>query len=270
MTTESALAHIDEIVDRLSDQPHAVCLDYDGTLTPIRPSPPEAILGEEMRAAIMKLARQCPVAIVTGRELGDARAMVDVDVIYAASHGFELQFPDETASAHPPAEAFRAEIADTAATAEAGARDIEGVLIERKPFSTAVHFRLTRPEDMPRVHALIAELERQYPGLRVLHGKMVCEFQPRLDWNKGRAVLLVAERLGAPKRGLLYIGDDVTDEDAFKAIRPDGTSILVSEAARETDARYRLHDPDEVQLFLDRLADGLAGACRGTGAQTQP
>lgn len=257
MTTESALAHIDEIVDRLTDQPRAVCLDYDGTLTPIRPSPPEAVMGEDMRAAVVKLARQCPVAIVTGRELGDARAMVDVDLIYAASHGFELQFPDEAADAHPPAETFRAAVAQSAAAAEARAREIEGVMIERKPFSTAVHFRLAKSEDLPRVHALIADLERQYPDLRVLHGKMVCEFQPRIDWNKGRAVLLVADRLGVPKRGLLYIGDDVTDEDAFHALGTEGIGILVRDAGRDTGARYHLRDPDEVRVFLDRLSEAL-------------
>ena len=258
MATESALAHIEEIVDRLSDQPHALCLDYDGTLTPIRPSPPEAILSADMRAAIVALARQCPVAIVTGRALGDARNMVDIDLIYAASHGFELKFPDEPATSHAPAEAFRAAVAETAATAEAGARDIDGVMIERKPFSTAVHFRQTKPEDLPRVHALIAELERQHPDLRVLHGKMVCEFQPRLDWNKGRAVLLVADRLQVPKRGLVYIGDDITDEDAFRAIGAEGIGIMVGEDGRETAARYHLSDTGEVRVFLQRLAEGLA------------
>jgi len=110
-------------------------------------------------------------------------------------------------------------------------------MIERKPFSTAVHFRLARPEDLPRVHALVAELERQHPDLRVLHGKKVCEFQPRLDWDKGRAVLLVADRLQVPKRGLVYIGDDVTDEDAFNAIAEEGIGILVGETDHGTAAR---------------------------------
>jgi len=260
MSTENALDRMDEIVERLSAQSHAICLDYDGTLTPIRPSPPEAVLSNDMRAAIVKLARQCPVAIVTGRALSEAREMVNVDLIYAASHGFELQFPAEAAESHAAAEAFHKAIAETATTAETGASDIGGVMIERKPFSTAVHFRLTKPADMPRVRALIAELEQQYPDLRVLHGKKVCEFQPRIDWNKGRAVLLVADRLRVPRRGLLYIGDDVTDEDAFKAIRPDGIGILVSESARETDAHYHLRDPDEVRAFLKRLADELERA----------
>ncbi|RIA47622.1 trehalose-phosphatase [Dichotomicrobium thermohalophilum] len=260
MTTEHALARVDDIARHLTRQAHVICLDYDGTLTPIRPSPPEAVLGDEMRKALVKLAEQSPVAIVTGRELSDARQMVDIDLIYAASHGFELKFPDEPAQAYEPAEAYREAISDTADSAEEGASDIEGVMIERKPFSTAVHFRKAAPEDMPKVSKLVAELQEQHPGLRVLQGKKVSEFQPRIDWDKGRAVALLAERLEVPLEGVLYIGDDVTDEDAFRAIAGKGIGILVNETDRETAAQYRLDDPDEVRVFLKRLAEALRGA----------
>ncbi|NBC87925.1 MAG: trehalose-phosphatase [Alphaproteobacteria bacterium] len=260
MTTEHALARVEDIARHLTRQPHVICLDYDGTLTPIRPSPPEAVLGEDMRAAVVKLAQQSPVAIVTGRQLSDARQMVDIDVIYAASHGFELKFPDEPAQSYEPAEAYRAAIAETADTAEDAARGIDGVMVERKPFSTAVHFRKMAPEDMPKVSKLVAELQEQHPGLRVLRGKKVSEFQPRIDWDKGRAVALLAERLEVPLEGVLYIGDDVTDEDAFRTIAGKGLGILVNETHRETAAQYRLDDPDEVRMFLERLAEALGGA----------
>jgi trehalose 6-phosphate phosphatase len=260
MTIEHALARVGDIARRMARQPHLICLDYDGTLTPIRPSPPEAMLGESMRAALVKLARISPVAIVTGRELNDARQMVDIDLIYAASHGFELKFPNEPAQSYAPAEAYRAAVAETADLAEAGAGDIAGVMIERKPFSTAVHFRLTAPEDIPRVSRLVEALQDQHDSLRVMQGKKVAEFQPRIDWDKGRAVALLAERLGVPLEGVLYIGDDVTDEDAFRAIAGSGIGILVNDTDRETGAQYRLDDPDEVRAFLERLAEALGGA----------
>lgn len=264
MTTESALERIDTIAERLSRQPHVVCLDYDGTLTPICSSPPEAVLSPEMRAAIIGLLQQCPVAIVTGRQLSDARAMVGIDLIYAASHGFELQFPSEPAQPYGPAEAYRPAIAETASYAEAAANGIDGVMVERKPYSTAIHFRRTAPEHLPQVDKLVADLEERYPGLRVLHGKKVSEFQPRLDWDKGRAVLLLADRLNVPREGVLYIGDDVTDEDAFGAIAGAGIGILVNETPRETVAQFRLNDPDEVRVFIERLAGALASkAARG-------
>ncbi len=257
MTTEHALARVEDIARHLTRQPHVICLDYDGTLTPIRPSPPEAVLEDEMRAAIRKLAAQSPVAIVTGRQLDDARRMVGIDLIYAASHGFELKFPGEPAKPYAPAESYRAAIAETADAAESGARGIDGVLIERKPFSTAVHFRKTAPEDMPQVDALVADLQARHPGLRVLQGKKVCEFQPRIDWDKGRAVGLLAERLEVPLEGVLYIGDDVTDEDAFRTIAGKGIGILVNETDHDTAAQYRLNDPAEVQIFLERLTEAL-------------
>jgi len=260
MTTQHAMARVAEIARRLTGQRHVICLDYDGTLTPIQPSPPEAVLADDMRAALVKLAETTPVAIVTGRQLSDARQMVDIDLIYAASHGFEMKFPHEPAQSYGPAEAYRGAIEDTADSAEEGATDIDGVMIERKPFSTAVHFRQTAPEDMPKVSKLVAALQDQHPGLRVLQGKKVSEFQPRIDWDKGRAVALLAERLQVPLEGVLYIGDDVTDEDAFRAIAGKGIGILVNETDRETAAQYRLDDPDEVRVFLERLAEALARA----------
>jgi len=259
MTTQSALDRIDAIANRLSARPRLVCLDYDGTLTPIRPTPPEAVLAHDMRAAIVKLAQRCPVAIVTGRELADARSMVDIDLVYAASHGFEFQFPGEPGERYGPAETYHAAITETANRAERSASAIDGMLIERKSFSTAIHFRNTPPEQVPKVEALVGELEAAHPNLRVLRGKKVCEFQPRIDWNKGRAVLMLAERLKVPRAGVLYIGDDITDEDAFRAIAGDGIGIVVSDADRETAATYRLNDPEEVRIFLERLANALGG-----------
>jgi trehalose-phosphatase len=266
MTTESALKRVDEIARALAGQPHAVCLDYDGTLTPIRPSPPEAVLSANMRAAIVKLAECCHVAIVTGRGLGDARAMVGVDLIYAASHGFELQFPGEPAKPYAAADTYHAAIEETAETAEARADGIKGLMVERKPFSTAIHFRQTPADDLPKVEALLDVLAQQHPTLRTLRGKKVCEFQPRIDWDKGRAVLLLADRLGVARRGLLYIGDDVTDEDAFRAIAGEGIGVLVCDEPRETAARYHLRDPDEVRVFLEQLADFMCGAQPGENA----
>jgi len=263
MTTDNALARAQDIARHLSRQPHVVCLDYDGTLTPIRPSPPEAVLGDEMRAAIVALTKRTPVAIVTGRQLSDARAMVDIDLIFAASHGFELKFPGEPAQTYGPADSYRQAIADTADAAEHAASGIDGILIERKPFSTAVHYRKTALADMPKVEKLVSDLHEQHPGLRVVQGKKVSEFQPHVDWNKGRAVALLAQRLNVPTQGILYIGDDVTDEDAFRAIAGEGIGILVNETDRDTAATYRLDDPDAVRLFLQRLAEALASVAEG-------
>lgn len=250
---QSALDQVETIAAMLEASPHVVCLDYDGTLTPIVARPGDALLSVDMRDTIAKLAAICPVAVVTGRELGNIHALVDVDLIYAANHGFELQFPGHSPEPYEPAEGFRSEIADVAKAAKECTRGIEGVLIEHKPYSVTIHYRLVAEKDLPRVRAIAEALEREHPGLRVLKGKKVFEFQPKLDWNKGKAVLRLAERLGVPARGILYIGDDTTDEDAFRAIRGEGIGIVVWDAPRRTAADYFLAGTPEVREFLEAL-----------------
>lgn len=251
----SALDHVEEIASALErgQQKHAVCLDYDGTLTPIAARPGDAVLAEEMRTAVATLSGVCPVAIVTGRELGNIRTLVDADLVYAANHGFELQFPGRPPEPYEPAESFRPMIAAIAQAARERTAGIEGVLIEHKPYSATIHYRLVSESDLSRVIAIAGEMKEEYPELRVLNGKKVFEFQPKLDWNKGKAVLRLAERLGVPASGLLYIGDDTTDEDAFQAIRGSGTGIVVWDAPRRTAADYHLKDTVEVREFLERL-----------------
>ena len=89
-------------------------------------------------------------------------------------------------------------------------------------------------------------------------GKKVFEIQPDIDWDKGKALLKLMEALGihAEDSLIIYIGDDLTDEDAFRALPNQGVGIVVADGAtRLTRAQYRLADPKEVCAFLARLAD---------------
>ena len=96
----------------------------------------------------------------------------------------------------------------------------------------------------------------RFSGLRKSSGKKVYELQPDINWNKGRALFWVLDalKLNAPDVLPLYIGDDTTDEDAFRAIRDRGIGIIVSEKPKTTDARYRLRGTGEMQTFLETLA----------------
>ncbi len=264
MNILSALERTQDIAAALSRQPFAVCLDFDGTLSEIKPHPEDAVPIAGMRDAVVDLASLCPVAIVTGRQLSDARALMDGELIFAASHGVEVQFPGEPAQSYGPAQDYREAVASLAHAAEAMVAGISGLLIERKPFSTAIHFRMVGEQDQARVSTLIADLEKTHPELRLLKGKMVAEFQPRLDWDKGKAVMALAERLAISRAGLAYIGDDVTDEDAFRELADEGIGILVAEQPRETAARYHLRDPSQVLQFLI----GLTAALRALQTQS--
>jgi alpha,alpha-trehalase len=135
---------------------------------------------------------------------------------------------------------------------------IEGLLIEPKRFAVSIHFRLVDEREIPRIQKAVNEAAAALPGLRKAHGKKLFELRPDLDWDKGKALLWLLETLGLDRPDVvpLYLGDDLTDEDAFAAIAGRGVGILVTEEPRDTAADYALRDTDEVRELLERLADG--------------
>lgn len=253
----SALERLDEVEERLGGTAPAVFLDYDGTLTPIVDDPAEAVLDEAMRAAIRRLRKRCPVAIVSGRDLEDVRSRVGVDGIhYAGSHGFDIVEPDGTR--HRRATEYLPALQRSQVALEEKLEGIEGAWVERKGFAVAVHFRtLADSGDERRVESAVDEVARSEDGLKKTGGKKIFELRPAVDWDKGRAVTWMLETLidsGDPLP--LYIGDDVTDEDAFRALGSKGVGIVVTdEDERETVATYRLSDTTEVRRFLDALVE---------------
>ena len=236
----------------------AFFLDYDGTLTPIVSRPELAALSESTRATLSRLAKHRLVAVISGRGLADVRTLVGIDgLYYAGSHGFEIAGPGDTKPLTRQGTDYVSEIDDVEARLRGELGDIDGILLERKLFSVAVHFRLAPPRAEDTVSDLVDTILAQHPGLRATRGKKVVEIQPDLDWDKGRAVEWLLERLGIdPGLSLvIYVGDDLTDEDAFRALSGRGVGIVVREASpRETYADLALEDPEEVRVLLDSLA----------------
>ncbi len=252
----SALERWDEIERRLAGRRPAVFLDYDGTLAPIAPRPELAKLPEPTRAVLHRLAGQGPVAILSGRGREDVAALVGLDELtYAGSHGFDIAGPTLRRKV---GEGIPERIADASERLRRRLHGIPGVLVEPKRFSVAVHFRLADPADLPRIESAVDAVRAELPDLRKVHGKKVFELRPDLDWDKGTALLWLLKRLhpGSENSAIipLYLGDDLTDEDAFRAIADRGISILVAAEPRETAAAYSLRNPEEVRIFLERLA----------------
>jgi trehalose-phosphatase len=137
---------------------------------------------------------------------------------------------------------------------------IEGVRVENKTYAVAVHTRLVAPDREDEVRAAVAASAARHPELRLTAGKKVLEVRPRVEWDKGRAVLWLVGtlHLDRPEVVPIYVGDDLTDEDAFAALDGRGVGIAVGSDPRPTRARYALADPREVLLFLEALRTSLA------------
>jgi len=262
MDTEprAALQHLDEITARLRGRQPAVFLDFDGTLAPIVDRPEQAAMDPPMRVAVERIARSCPVAVVSGRDLPDVRRRVGLDnIYYAGSHGFDIAGPHGTHHEHRKGTEALPALDDAERMLREAVKDIDGALIDRKHFSIAVHYRLARAADVAAIEAAVDAALARCGGLRKGHGKKVFELQPDVDWDKGAAVrwLLRSLSLDGPDVLPIYIGDDVTDEDAFRALADDGLCCAVLDTPRPTAAHFQLADPGEVRLLLLALTDAI-------------
>lgn len=248
----SALKHVQEIAAH--GQRLAIFLDYDGTLTPIVADPKKASLSDSMRQALAALAAQAPLAILTGRDLEDIRCRVSIDaVVYAGSHGFDIAGPRGLRKQVAP------EFLPVLDAAEKEVREklarIEGALIERKRFAIAAHYRQVAAENIPQVEQAVNEVAAHHRQLRRIIGKKVYELQPDIDWDKGKALLWLLKVIGSEEQEIfpVYIGDDLTDEYAFRVLQRRGVGIIVTEQLRPTVARYALKNPGGVERLLLEL-----------------
>jgi trehalose-phosphatase len=253
----SALDHVQEIAGT-GDRSLAVFLDYDGTLTPIVSHPEKALLSDSMRQTLQALAARTSVAILSGRDLDDVRQRVNiVAIVYAGSHGFDIAGPrglrKEVATEFlPKLDMVEKELGKELA-------GVPGAHLERKRFSIAAHYRNVKESDVPKLERAVSEVAARHPELRTIAGKKVYELQPNIDWDKGRALMWLLESLRLDQQEMfpIYIGDDLTDEDAFRAVLNRGAGIVVSEEPRPTAASYSLKDPKEVERFLRKLVATL-------------
>lgn len=254
----SAVDRAGEIAGRLAGVTPAVFLDYDGTLTPIVEHARDATLPEATRQAIAALAAVVPVAIVSGRDLADVRAMVGIDgIAYAGSHGFDIVEPDGARHERAPEALPALDRAHAALEEEVGT--VPGASVERKRFAVAVHFRQADPAAVGDIEQAVDRAVTAADGqLRKTGGKKIFELRPAVEWDKGRALRWLLDALGLDRPGVvpLYVGDDVTDEDAFAAIAADGIGVVVrgEDDGRATAAHYRLETTDQVRDLLTDLA----------------
>jgi trehalose-phosphatase len=278
--SEALLPVIDRVAARLAGRPLAVLLDVDGTLAPIAPRPEEAAVPAETRKVVAALAAlpDVRVALVSGRAAADARRMVGVANVWViGNHGFEVVSPDGGELPQPELEPWRSAIARAARRIAPLVAPVPGVLLEDKGWTLSVHYRLADPKVVPR---LVESVERvaEPLGLRVMRGKMVVEVRPDVRVDKGTAVLRLANQLGALARreddvsgddrdaaagdgngSAVFVGDDRTDEDAFRALRSRSARVVTVRVTHgeemATAAEFSLEDPAAVRSFLEWLLE---------------
>lgn len=249
--------------DGLAARRPAVFFDFDGTLSDIVDDPDAARPVAGATEALEKLAARCPVAVLSGRDLADVTKRLGVQGIwYAGSHGFELTAPDGTHHQNEAAAAAIPVLEQAAGRLRDQLGGIAGVVVEHKRFGVAVHYRNAARDRIGEALAAVRAAGR-HDGLRVTTGREVIELRPDLDWDKGKTLRWVIDHLHEAGSGALtpvYLGDDITDEDAFDAVRGDGVPILVrhgDDGDRATAALYALDSPARAGEFTDRLADQL-------------
>ena len=261
----NALRDGEQFAERIGGARPAVFTDYDGVLTPIVDRPEDALISASMREVLRELASRCPVCVVSGRDRAVVQQLMGVDdLVVAGSHGFDIWSPEAGTLEHEAGSAQEGLIENVTAELDQAVGGVPGVAIEPKKISVAAHYRLVADEgDRTKVREAVQQLLAERPDeLKMTPGKMVYELQPKLDWDKGRAVLYLIDalRLDGDDVIPLYLGDDITDEHAFEALKGRGIGIYVGSQTdperdgRSTAADFVLDSVAEVERFLDGLA----------------
>lgn len=260
------MPHIPHAMDRLPDLlalrreagRMLVALDFDGTLSPIVERPEDAALLEGLAGPLAELVsrRDTVAAVVSGRGLTDVRDRIRLDAMYyAGNHGFEIEGPG-TSRVHDAAAQARPALEQCASALQSALADEPGTEVEDKQWTLSIHYRRAERDGAEsRVRAAVRQHCRQ-PGLRVTEGKMVFEVRPDVRWDKGFATEFLMDAIAdGDELPAIFIGDDRTDEDAFRVVRDRGGGIVVGDPPPpDTEALAWVRDPGEVLELVRALA----------------
>lgn len=250
-------------------RPAGLLTDVDGTISRITRHTNDATVADPARRSLTRLAQELDlVAVVTGRAVERARQMVDVETVsYVGNHGLEWLHAG-IVETEPAAEAARPILKEALAAVLAVVPAHE-LVIEDKRVSLAIHYRLS--SNPPAVEQQVLGAVKPFAEtgrLRLIEGALVMNLLPALRIDKGEAARRLVERHGL--RAVAFLGDDVTDLDAFRALhalRADGTAqtlaIGVGSAEGPPEVRAEadlvLEGVDEVERVLVALANRPPG-----------
>ncbi|PIW68245.1 MAG: trehalose-phosphatase [Candidatus Omnitrophica bacterium CG12_big_fil_rev_8_21_14_0_65_42_8] len=258
---EHLFFQLNKLKDVLKNKFIFLFLDYDGTLTPIVQNPDKAVISRKTKEVIRSLSKipHCRMAIISGRALKDIKNKIGLEgIIYAGNHGLEIEGPKIRFKAHVSIR-YRATLRKIKSILKKKLSKIKGVIIEDKGLTLSVHYRLVDIKDVQPVKTIFHEAVAHYiisNKIKIRPGKKVLEIRPPLEWDKGKIVLWLLARLkfvlGKEPCLPIYIGDDMTDEDAFRALETMGLTVFVG-GSKSSHARYYLKNTQEVTEFLGQI-----------------
>jgi trehalose 6-phosphate phosphatase len=260
---EHLFESLTSVMEALAGSPRTLLLlDYDGTLTPIVDRPERAVIGDDTRNLLRELASNpfYTLGVVSGRSLDEVRRIVGLESIYyAGNHGLEASGPGFE-YVHPGVGGIQGVVDGISSELQTLSERFDGVLVENKRLSVVLHYRMVSDSETEAVREAFMEVARPRldKGFRLAENRKTLELAPDVGWGKGEIVLELVDAVTARSDGrpsVIYIGDDDTDEDAFKALAADGVTVVVGE--KESSARYFVRDVGEVRQFL-RFLRGLA------------
>lgn len=259
--SEYLLKHLEEASSLLTEGRLSLFLDYDGTLTSITGRPEDACMSYQVRELMRSLAARYPLAIISGRSLADIRSKAGMDgIVYAGNHGLEVHSPFFTMTYDIGLQA-REELEGLRAAFSGLAEKFKGVIFEDKGFTLTVHYRLLSSRSFETFKesfdaAASGALGRGH--VRLGQSKKAFEIKANVRWDKGKAMEWLLDRPMFSGTTPLYIGDDETDKDSYRAIGTRGLSVNVGGAVDE--ARYYLQAQEEVVTFLKWLLGQPSGS----------
>lgn len=245
---DDAAAVADEVMKLR--RPLLIAFDVDGVLAPIVGHAADAALLPGVLHALIELSARTSLGVVSGRAIENLeRFGFPESFMVSGSHGAERRGTPLAPLSN--AESRRLSrlrtLADRAAT-DAG----PGAWVEAKPTSVVLHVRETKPEMGAQALTELAGLARAVPGATVKRGHAVVELTTR---PATKAAAMTAMRLGVPPGAVVFLGDDVTDEDVFKMLNDGDLGIRVGRGATSASRRFR--NPHDVLTFVRRLVAGL-------------
>lgn len=254
---KDAEKHMGAITRRIRERGYILMLDFDGTLASVVADPKRARMGVRTRHALEVLAHRMPIAIITGRSIVDVRARVPIHgVAFAGNHGFESRIAGEKKFMRIPVPIVRART-------EAGRQLIglqkkyKGLYFEDKAYTLFVHYRHVAKAKVASARRDIFRIVQGAGKGRLLYITEAIRgvnILPAVRCNKGTAVREMYTALAQGKKPVpIFIGDDVTDEDAFRVFAKSGITIRVGKSEGSA-AEFYFKSRPAVDTFLTEIA----------------